>query len=84
MKRKYVVYKEVWGINGKDQYVPKKIKAFRNETEALAFISDDKNLYMHGDMLLKMQDTDGRCYNWNERKRLWEASVVKADMKEMS
>ena len=78
MKRKYVVYKEAWGTNGKDQYVPKEIKTFRNEPEALAFISDDKNLYMYGDMLLKMQDTDGRCYNWNDRKHLWETSVTTA------
>jgi len=74
---KYVVYQEVWGTNGRDQLAPKKIKPFRNEPEALAFISDDKNLYMYGDMILEMQDTDGMCYIWNDHKRLWEASATK-------
>lgn len=69
MKSKYIVYtgRERNGSN-------KAVKTFKNEPEAMAFISADKNLLQYGDMILRRRDSSGNEYIWNDSKRTWEAA----------
>ena len=71
MKSKYVVLRESGYdvTNGHSSY--SKVKSFRNEPEAMAFISDPKNLLMHGELFLERHDPDGKHYDWDESKQEW-------------
>lgn len=53
MKSKYVVLHE-GGYDVTDGHSSyKKVKTFKNEREAMAFITDPKNLYMYGELFLE-------------------------------
>ncbi len=63
MKRKYIVFQE--------QIERKTVKTFRNEPEAVAFVSDEKNQRMYGGLLLEYKGTDGIVYHWDAGKGEW-------------
>lgn len=50
-----------------------KVKKFKNERDAIAFIEDDKNIGQYIQPFLRMEDGD-RAYIWNELKQKWEAA----------
>lgn len=63
MKRKYIVSQE--------QVDRKPVKTFRNEPEAVAFVSDEKNQRMYGGLLLEYKVADGIVYRWDAGKEGW-------------
>lgn len=71
MKSKYVVLREdSYDVtNGHSSY--SKVKTFRNEAEALTFISDPKNLRMYGELFLECRSYDGLTYEWDTSKQEW-------------
>lgn len=50
-----------------------KVKKFKNERDAIAFIEDDKNVRMYIQPFIRMEDGNN-AYIWNEAKRQWEAA----------
>ncbi|MBQ8619072.1 MAG: hypothetical protein IJ418_16370 [Clostridia bacterium] len=72
MKSKYVVLQESsYDItNGHSTY--KKVKTFKNEPEAIAFVSDPKNIRMYGGLFLECHSADGVCYEWNADRQEWQ------------
>lgn len=71
MKSKYVVLHE-GGYDVTDGHSPyKKVKTFKNEPEAMAFITDPKNLYMYGELFLEYYSADGKQYDWDSGKQEW-------------
>ena len=71
MKSKYIVlrggnYDETGGRS-----IYKKVKTFKNEPEAIAFVSDPKNLRMHGELFLKCHNYDGNRREWDACKKEW-------------
>lgn len=71
MKSKYEVFRESGydETNGHSSY--SKVKSFRNEPEAVAFITDPKNLRMYGELYLERRCDDGACYEWDACKKEW-------------
>lgn len=63
MKHKYIVSQE--------QIDRKTVKTFRNEPEAVAFVSDEKNQRMYGGLLLEYKGADGIVYHWDASKGEW-------------
>lgn len=71
MKTKYVVLRESsYDVtNGHSSY--SKVKSFRNEPEAMAFITDPKNLRLYGELFLELYSYDGSRYEWDSSKQEW-------------
>lgn len=71
MRSKYVVfYERDYDVtNGHSSY--SRLKPFRNEADALAFIYDPKNLRIYGEMFLEHHTADGLCYEWDGSKKEW-------------
>lgn len=71
MKSKYVVLCEgdYDGANGHSSYA--KVKTFRNEPEALLFVSDSKNLRLYGELFRERRDSDGSRYEWDNVRQEW-------------
>lgn len=71
MRSKYVVLRESsYDVtNGHSSY--SKVKTFRNEADALGFISDPKNLRMYGELFLECHSYDGLTYEWDVSKQEW-------------
>lgn len=71
MKSKYTVYREsVYDVTNKPSSYSR-VKTFKNEPEAMAFISDMKNLRMYGEMYLERRDSDGSRFSWDDSKQEW-------------
>ena len=71
MKSKYVVLCESsYDVtNGHSSY--SKVKTFKNEPEAKAFIIDPKNLRRYGELFLEWYCSDGKRYDWDSGKQEW-------------
>lgn len=58
--------------NGRASY--KTIKVFkgnRNEANAIAFVSDNKNIAEYGYMTLKKYDQNGARFEWDDNSMEW-------------
>lgn len=71
MKAKYYVYREYCHDETTGGTLYKRIKTFKNEPEAMAFIDDPKNLYMYGELFLECHSPDGKIYDWESYKQEW-------------
>lgn len=71
MKTKYVVLRESsYDVaDGHSSY--SKVKDFRHENDALAFVTDPMNLRMYGEMFLEYHSPDGLIYEWDGSKQEW-------------
>ena len=71
MKAKYAVYREYCHDETTGGILYKRVKTFKNEPEAMAFIDDPKNLYMYGELFLECHYPDGKIFDWDSYKRKW-------------
>lgn len=71
MKAKYVVYREYCFDETIGGTLYKRVKTFKNEPEAMAFIDDPKNLYMYGELFLERHYPDGNICDWDACKQEW-------------
>ena len=70
MKRKFEIYNEPC-VDENGYPVRKIVKSFKNEPEAKAFYSDQKNLRRYGTMYMYKNTSDGLSYAWDDRKGEW-------------
>lgn len=71
MKRKYEVSQDT-GFEQDSGPVREVVKSFKNETDALAFYTNPKNIRRYGTMYLTMKDESGDLYNWDDQKEMWQ------------
>ena len=48
------------------------IRKFKNENDAIIFVSDMKNLSRYGCMSIRRRQEDGSCYIWHSDTKVWE------------
>ena len=73
MKTKYNIYYEVDRNDfGQPIYdLAKVFKGDKNESNAIYFIEDPKNLQQYGEMHILKRCGDDECYKWNDDERTW-------------
>ena len=71
MKSKYIVWCESGYNEAAGGFVRSIVKRFKNEPEALAFVSDTKNIRAHGEMFLERHDSNGSTYGWDAVHMKW-------------
>ena len=74
MKRKYEICQDT-GFELESGPVREIIKTFKNETDALAFYNNPKNIRRYGTMYLRMRDESGDQYAWDDHKEAWQQYV---------
>lgn len=71
MKSKYVVLRESGYDESRRCSKYDRVKTFKNEQDAISFVSDMKNVRMHGELFLECYGSDGNHYEWDVNKNEW-------------
>lgn len=73
MAQKYYIYHETGWDEHNNEPIYKKLTTLKNEQSAIAFIHDLDNIGKYGNMIAKTTTSDGKAWEYNDRKERWQS-----------